>query len=104
MLIMFPDVEERRVMLYKLHDIENKIWISFGGDKIYAHADEDLERSTDDKTSAVHFLRFQFNQEQITDLLSNSNICFGVDHQDYCKEVTVNADVRYSLIGDLSKN
>ena len=60
MLIMFPDVEERRVMLYKLHDIENKIWISFGGDKIYAHADEDLERSTDDKTSAVHFLRFQF--------------------------------------------
>ena len=65
MLIMYPDVDERKVMLSKLHDIENHIWISCGSNKIIAFADEDLERSTDSKTSAVHFLRFQLDQDDI---------------------------------------
>ena len=59
MLIMYPDVEVRRQMLFKLHDIENNIWMSCGGERITAFADEDLDRSTDDKTSVIHFLRFQ---------------------------------------------
>ncbi len=104
MLIMFPDVEERKIMLFKLHDIENKIWISFGGKKIFAFADEDLDRSTDNKTSAVHFLRFQFNQEQITDILSNEDITIGVDHEEYCKSVKLDSKTKASLIRDLSSN
>ena len=104
MLIMFPDVEERKKMLLKLHDIENNVWISFGGEKIYAYADEDLDRSTDDKTSAVHFLRFQFNQDQITEFLSSQDVEVGVNHPDYCKKVKLNSYTRSNLVGDLSSN
>ena len=104
MLIMFPDVEERKKMLLKLHDIENNVWISFGGEKIYAYADEDLDRSTDDKTSAVHFLRFQLNQDQITEFLSSQDVEVGVDHPDYCKKVKLNSYTRSNLVGDLSSN
>lgn len=104
MLIMFPDVEERKKMLFKLHDIENKVWISFNDEKIFAHADEDLDRSTDDKTSAVHFLRFQFNQAQITDFLSCQDIEVGVDHSEYYKKVKLNSYIRSNLICDLSSN
>ena len=104
MLIMFPDVEERKIMLFKLHGIENKIWISFGGEKIFAHADEDLDRSTDEKTSAVHFLRFQFNEEQITHFLSSQDVEVGVDHEEYCKKIKLNSYTRSNLVGDLSSN
>ena len=104
MLIMFPDVEERKKMLFKLHDIENKVWISFKGKKIFAHADEDLDRSTDDKTSAVHFLRFQFNQIQITDFLSCQDIEVGLDHPEYYKKVKLNSYIRSNLICDLSSD
>ena len=58
MLIMYPDVEVRREMLFKLHDIENNIWISCGNKKSTAFADEDLDRSTDEKTSQFIFFRF----------------------------------------------
>tara|TARA_Y100000768_G_scaffold281583_1_gene216471 strand:- start:7948 stop:8529 length:582 start_codon:yes stop_codon:yes gene_type:complete len=104
MLIMFPNVDERKIMLSKLHNIENKLWVSFGNEKIFAHADEDLDRSTEDKTSAVHFLRFQLNQEQIKGFLSNQNIEFGVDHPGYRKKVKLNSYVRSNLVGDLSSN
>tara|TARA_Y100000768_G_scaffold18378_1_gene12654 strand:+ start:956 stop:1537 length:582 start_codon:yes stop_codon:yes gene_type:complete len=102
MLIMFPDVEERKKMLFKLHNIENNIWISFGDEKIFAHADEDLERSTDNKTSAVHFLRFQFSQEQISRFLSKQDIEVGTDHPEYHKKVKLNSYIRNNLICDLS--
>ena len=104
MLIMFPNVDERKIMLSKLHNIENKLWVSFGNEKIFAHADEDLDRSTEDKTSAVHFLRFQLNQEQIKGFLSNQDIEFGVDHPEYRKKVKLNSYVRSNLVGDLSSN
>ena len=68
MLIMYTDIDERQIMLQKLHNIENKIWISINdGKKIYAVSDEDLERSKDNKTSAVHFLRFQLDEFSIKD-------------------------------------
>ena len=66
MLIMYPDVDERKIMLNKLHNLENLIWLSIDGSKkIIAVSDEDLERTRDEKTSAVHFLHFDFNQDQI---------------------------------------
>ena len=104
MLIMFPDVEVRREMLFKLHDIENNIWLSSGGKKIIAYADEDLDRSTDDKTSAVHFLRFQLEQEDIADFISSSEVKIGVDHPEYNKEIVLDSFAKKSLQGDLKTN
>ena len=104
MLIMFPDVEVRREMLFKLHDIENNIWLSSGGKKIIAYADEDLDRSTDEKTSAVHFLRFQLEQEDIADFISSSEVRIGVDHPEYNKEIVLDEPAKKSLQADLKTN
>ena len=102
MLIMYPDVEERRKMLEKLNGIENKIWLRINqSSKIYAMADEDLDRANDEKTSAVHFLRFQLNSEEV-DLFKNSdNIEFGVDHDEYSTSIKVTRDTYKSLLKDL---
>ena len=84
MLIMYTDIDERRIMLQKLHDIENKIWISVNdGKKIYAVSDEDLERSNDNKTSAVHFLRFQLDEFSIKDFKKSYKVFLGSDHNNY---------------------
>ena len=104
MLIMFPDVEVRREMLFKLHDIENNVWLSSGDKKIIAYADEDLDRSTDEKTSAVHFLRFQLEQEDIADFISSSEVRIGVDHPEYNKEIVLDEIAKKSLQGDLKTN
>ena len=104
MLIMFPDVEVRREMLFKLHDIENNVWLSSGDKKIIAYADEDLDRSTDEKTSAVHFLRFQLEQDDIADFISSSEVKIGVDHPEYNKEILLEESAKKSLQGDLKSN
>ena len=104
MLIMFPDVEVRREMLFKLHDIENNVWLSSGDKKIIAYADEDLDRSTDEKTSAVHFLRFQLEQDDIADFISSSEVRIGVDHPEYSKEIVLDETAKKSLQGDLKTN
>ena len=84
MLIMYTDIDERRIMLQKLHDIENKVWISINdGKKIYAVSDEDLERSNDNKTSAVHFLRFQLDEFSIKDFKKSYKVFLGSDHNNY---------------------
>ena len=102
MLIMYPDVEERRKMLEKLNGIENKMWLRINqSSKIYAMADEDLDRANDEKTSAVHFLRFQLNSEEV-DLFKNSdNIQFGVDHDEYSTSIQLTIDTYKSLLKDL---
>jgi len=104
MLIMYPDVEVRRQMLLKLHDIENNIWISVGQKKVIAFADEDLDRSTDDKTSAVHFLRFQFTHDEVTEFLSSDKIVVGVNHKEYDKEVILDKSVKESLEKDFKSS
>ena len=102
MLIMYPDVEERRKMLEKLNGIENKIWLSINqSSKIYAMADEDLDRANDEKTSAVHFLRFQLSSE-VVDLFKNSdNVQCGVAHNEYSTSIKVTRDTYQSLLRDL---
>jgi hypothetical protein len=104
MLIMYPDVEERKIMLSKLHGIENNIYLNCGSKKIVALADEDLERSTDDKTSAVHFLRFELDQTDITDFLSNDRVLVGVSHDEYTDEVVLSEATKDSLSKDLNTN
>ena len=102
MLIMYPDVEERRKMLEKLNGIENKMWLSINqSSKIYAMADEDLDRANDEKTSAVHFLRFQLNSEEEKKLKNSDNIQFGVDHDEYSTSIKATSDTYQSLLRDL---
>ena len=104
MLIQYPEVEERRLRLAELLDVENRVWVQVGEtEKLFALADEDLERANDDKTSAVHFLRFQLGAAQVSAVKEGATITFGVDHKNYQEEdVLVSKDVRASLGADLS--
>ena len=75
MLIMYSDVKERKVMLNRLCDLENNVWLTIDNSKrIFAVSDEDLERSRDEKTSAVHFLRFQLDDTQKNLFKNSKNI------------------------------
>jgi len=83
-MIEYPDVEERRRMLAKLVGIENKVWVKVNGfDKVYAIANEDLDRSTEEKTSSVHFLRFELTPEMVEGVKKGEPIYMGIDHANY---------------------
>ena len=103
MMIEYEDIEERRRMLAQLVGIEERVWVQVAGfERVYAIADEDLDRTTADKTSAVHFLRFELSLEMISALKSGEVLSMGVDHPAY--QVTQNkllAEVRASLLKDL---
>ena len=102
MLIMYPDVDERKIMLNKLHNLENLIWLSIDGSKkIIAVSDEDLERTRDEKTSAVHFLRFQLTKNDIKLFKASENIEFGVNHDNYNLSVKICKDTILALSNDL---
>ena len=102
-MVEFPEVEERRAMLAQLVDIENRVYVQIGEfDKVYAIADEDLERSDEAKTSAVHFLRFELPAEQVDALKGGAQLGAGIDHPNYQVEISPVADnIRVSLLGDL---
>ena len=101
MLIMYTDERERKVMLNKLHDLENNVWLSIDSSKrIFAVSDEDLERSRDEKTSAVHFLRFQLDDSQINLFKKSTNIVFGVDHKEYDVQTELDQNTIHSLSED----
>lgn len=102
-MVEFPDIDERRAMLSNLVGVENRVWLQVGdGDKVRPIADEDLERSDDDKTSAVHFLRFELNPQQVADLKGGAKLAAGIDHDNYTVDVDpVPDNVRASLLADL---
>ncbi len=104
MLIQYADVAERKERLSELVGIEDKIWLKVGdAEKVYPIADEDLERSNEDKTSAVHFMRYQLEGDALNAARSGGAMTFGVDHPNYpCDDVTVSDEVRQSLANDLS--
>ena len=102
-MLEFGDVEERRRRLAQLVGIENMIWLQVGSsDKVYAIANEDLDRSTDEKTSAVHFLRFELTPAMISGLGAGDDLKFGVVHDLYRHEVKVEGPTRASLVADLA--
>jgi len=103
MMIQYADVAERQQMLAKLVGIENRVWLRIGDhDKVYPIADEDLERATDDKTSAVHFLRFELSPAMIADVHKGAGISAGVDHENYSVTLDpVPDNVAASLANDL---
>ena len=104
MLIEYPDETERKNALAKLINIEDKVWIQVAGQpKVFAIADEDLERETADKTSSVHFLRFELTAAMKDGLKRGGALAMGIDHQAYRAVVgKVPEAVRQSLINDLA--
>ena len=104
MLIEYPDVEERRRMLARLKGIEDRIWVRVEGcEPVRAIADEDLERENEEKTSAVHFLRFELTAEMKSRLKQGAALAVGADHPNYAAEVpAVPENLRQSLLADLS--
>jgi len=101
-MLEYPDIEQRKIMLSKLIGIEDKIWIQVTGcEKVYAIADEDLERDTEEKTSAVHFMRFEFSDEMISHAKEGSAIAIGVDHPEYSTCVDpLSVNTRNALVAD----
>ena len=102
MMIEYPDIEERRRRLSELVGIEETLHVQVEGfDPVYAIVNEDLERSTEDKTSSVHFARFEFTPEMIQAMKNGATITAGVRHDNYPHDPTeITGEVRESLIGD----
>ena len=102
-MIEYPDEVERRAALAQLLGIEERVWVQVAGQgRVWPVADEDLERSTEEKTSAVHFLRFELDSEAIAALKAGAALSMGIDHENYVAEVNpVPAAVRESLLNDL---
>src|SRR3569833_128127 len=104
LLIEFPDENERRRELAKLKGIEDRAWVQVAGhDRVYAIADEDLERENDEKTSSVHFLRFELTPAMIAALRGGAELGAGIDHEHYRHSVAaLSAATRQALTADLS--
>jgi hypothetical protein len=101
-MLEFKDVAVRRERLAQLVGIEHLVWLRVEGhDKVFAISNEDLERSTDEKTSAVHFMRFELSDDMIESLRSGAGLSFGTDHAGYPYTSEVNSKTRQSLLGDL---
>ncbi|HSD43558.1 MAG TPA: DUF3501 family protein [Burkholderiales bacterium] len=104
MLIEYTDVDERRRSLARLKGIERRTWVRVEGcDRVYAIADEDLERENEEKTSSVHFLRFELTEEMARSLKHGAGLAVGVDHPEYAAEIpALPTAIRNSLAGDLA--
>jgi len=101
-MIEYPDPQVRAAQLEKMVGIEDLVWMQIGEhDRIWSIADEDLERSTGEKTSAVHFLRFEVSDEMARDLKRGADWRIGVQHPVYTYEIPVAGDTRASLLNDL---
>ena len=103
MLIEYPDLEERRMALAKLIGVEDRVWVKVEGQpRVYAIADEDLDRENEDKTSAVHFLRFELSAPMKQALQGGAALSMGVDHPNYAATIhEAAAGTAPSLLKDL---
>jgi hypothetical protein len=103
-MLEFPDIEERRVALEKMIGIEDRVWVQVADfSKVYPIADEDLERETEEKTSSVHFLRFELTAEMIKAIKGGAAVGMGIDHPAYTHSVMPLPDaIRATLAQDLA--
>ena len=103
MLIEYPDVHERKRELARLIGIEDRMFVEVEGlPRVYAIADEDLDRENDEKTSAVHFVRFEFDPAQRVAIRAGAAVKIGCDHRHYPAHVMVAPQALASLAGDLT--
>lgn len=105
MMIEYPDENERRIWLSKLIGVEDRVWVQVAGcDRVYAIADEDLERENAEKTSSVHFMRLELAPAMVKALRGGAALSAGVDHPNYSVTVERVGDAtRASLLADLSQ-
>ena len=102
MLIEYPDPHERKRELARLIGVEDRMYVEVEGQpRIYAVADEDLDRENDEKTSAVHFVRFEFPKAARDAVRAGAAVKLGCDHTNYPAHVTIAAETLASLAGDL---
>ncbi len=104
MMIEYVDADERAEALANLIGIDRQTWVQVGGlDKVYAITNEDLERETEEKTSAVHFMRFELSDEMVDAAKNGAPISVGIKHDNYTHTVSpVPENYRETLINDLS--
>ena len=104
MMIEYPDPEIRRVELRRLKGVESRVWVQVEGrEKVWAIADEDLIRENEEKTSSVHFMRFELDEDMAAALKYGVSLSIGVDHPAYTVKIDpLEADVRTSLVKDLA--
>jgi hypothetical protein len=103
MLIEYPDAEERRRMLGLLKGVERRVWVQVEEcERVFAIADEDLERENEDKTSSVHFLRFELSAAMRERLRRGARVSAGVDHPHYRASAELEPQVRAALAADLN--
>jgi hypothetical protein len=102
MLIEFPDEHERKRELSRLIGVEDRMFVEVEGHgRVYAIADEDLDRENDVKTSAVHFVRFQFDAAKVQAIRAGAGVKLGCDHTNYPAHMPVSAETLANLAGDL---
>ena len=102
LLLEYPDVSERQRELARLIDVEDRMFVEVEGhERVYAIADEDLDRENDEKTSAVHILRFEFPPAQVQAIKAGAAVKLGCDHRNYPAHVAIAAETLASLAGDL---
>jgi Protein of unknown function (DUF3501) len=103
MMIEYAEVPIRQRMLAKLIGIEDRVWVQVAGNpRVYAVADEDLERETEVKTASVHFLRFELQPEIVRAVKAGATLSIGIDHPEYTATVpSVDSAIRESLVRDL---
>jgi hypothetical protein len=101
MMIEFSDVNVRKAALEKLIGIDRKVWLQVAGfEKVSPISNEDLDRETEEKTSSVHFMRFEFTPEMIAALKNGAAMSAGVDHPEYNYQLNIADSVRQSLVED----
>jgi wyosine [tRNA(Phe)-imidazoG37] synthetase (radical SAM superfamily) len=103
MLIEYPDPHERKRELARLIGIEDRMFVEVEGHaRVYAIADEDLDRENDEKTSSVHFLRFELSPQMCAQVKAGAAIAAGIDHDNYRHAVaSLPQNVRESIAKDL---
>lgn len=102
MLLEYPDVNERKRELARLIGVEDRMFVEVEGqDRVYAIADEDLDRENEEKTSAVHFVRFEFRPATAQAIKAGASVKLGCDHRNYPAHVTIAPETLASLAGDL---
>ena len=105
MMIEYTNVEERTVALSKLIGVERSIYFQVGNhDKVFAICNEDMDRETEVKTSAVHFMRFEFDQGMVKEFGSGVPVKVGVSHPHYDYEIILNSESQDALSQDFNNN
>ena len=103
MLLEYPDPGERHARLAELKGVERRTWVQVEGcERVYAIADEDLERENEEKTSSVHFLRFELSPEMVRALQHDAGLTMGADHPRYQASTPIGAETKRSLTEDLA--